>query len=265
MIPLLVAMAIGPMLSWKRGDLWAALQRLKLGFAIAAFAAIVTMSLKGVTSLGAACGLALAAWMLVATVVEWVERIRLFSEPFSGSVRRALRLPRAAWGMTFAHAGMAVVVAGITGSSAWTIEKIQDVRPGGSVDLAGYTIALDAVKDVRGPDYVATRADMRLLKGGELIAEMHPEKRFFPLENGNQTDVAIRTNLLADVYAVIGDADGKGAYTLRLYYNPLVPLIWLGAAAMAFGGLVSLSDRRHRVGAPSRRARRLAAAVQPAE
>ena len=94
---------------------------------------------------------------------------------------------------------------------------------------------------------------------------MHPEKRFFPLENGNQTDVAIRTNLLADIYAVVGDADGKGGYTLRLYYNPLVPLIWLGAAAMAFGGLVSLSDRRHRVGAPSRRERRLAAAAQPAE
>jgi cytochrome c-type biogenesis protein CcmF len=160
---------------------------------------------------------------------------------------------------------MAIVVAGITGSSAWTVEKIENVKPGGSVGLAGYTIALDAVKDVRGPDYIATRADMRLLKGDRLVAEMHPEKRFFPLENGNQTDVAIRTNLLADVYAVIGDSDGKGGYTLRLYYNPLVPWIWLGAAVMAFGGLVSLSDRRHRVGAPTRRARRLAAAAQPAE
>jgi cytochrome c-type biogenesis protein CcmF len=160
---------------------------------------------------------------------------------------------------------MAIVVAGITGSSAWTVEKIENVKPGGSVDLAGYTVALDAVKDARGPDYLATRADIRLMKGDKLIAAMHPEKRFFPLENGNQTDVAIRTNLLADVYAVIGDADGKGSYTLRLYYNPLVPWIWLGAMLMAFGGLVSLSDRRHRVGAPSRRARRLAAAAQPAE
>jgi cytochrome c-type biogenesis protein CcmF len=265
MIPLLVAMAVGPLLSWKRGDLWAALQRLKLAFAIATGAAVVTLSLMGAKSLGAACGLALAAWMLTATVVEWAERIHLFSEPLGGSVRRAARLPRATWGMTLAHAGMAVVVAGITGSSAWTVEKITNVRPGGSADLAGYTIALDAVKDARGPDYIATRADMRLLKGDQLIAEMHPEKRFFPLENGNQTDVAIRTNLLADVYAVIGDPDGKGGYTLRLYYNPLVPWIWLGAALMALGGLVSLSDRRHRVGAPSRRARRLAEAAQPAE
>jgi cytochrome c-type biogenesis protein CcmF len=241
------------------------LQRLKLGFAIAAAAAVLTMIVMGFKSVGAACGLALAAWLLTAVIVEWAERIRLFSEPLGGSVRRALRLPRAAWGMTFAHAGMAIVVAGITGSSAWTVEKIESVKPGGSVELAGYRIALDAVNDVKGPDYIATRADLRLLKGDTLIAQMHPEKRFFPLENGNQTDVAIRTNLLADVYAVVGDADGKGAYTLRLYYNPLVPWIWLGAAAMAFGGLVSLSDRRHRVGAPSRRDRRLAAAAQPAE
>ena len=98
------------------------------------------------------------------------------------------------------------------------------------------------------------------------IAQLHPEKRFFPVENGNATGVAIRTNLLADVYAVIGDPDGKGGYTLRLYWNPLVPWIWLGAAAMALGGIVSLTDRRHRVGAPARRRRELAAAtVQAAE
>ena len=217
MIPLLMAMAVGPMLSWKRGDLWAALQRLKLGFAIAAGAAVLTMLVMGYSSVGAACGLALAAWLLTAVIIEWAERIRLFSEPLGSSVRRALRLPRAAWGMTFAHAGMAIVVAGITGSSAWTVSKIEDVKPGSSVELAGYTVALDAVTDARGPDYTATRADIRLLKRGELITEMHPEKRFFPLESGNQTDVAIHTNLLAVFYAVVGDPDGKGSYTLRLY------------------------------------------------
>jgi cytochrome c-type biogenesis protein CcmF len=237
---------------------------LKLAFAIAAGAAVVVLAVMGAASLAAACGLALAAWILVAVIVEWAERIRLFTEPLGSSFRRALRLPRAAWGMTLAHAGMVVVVAGITGSSAWSVENIAAVKPGGSVPLAGYTVVLDGVADVNGPDYVATRADLRLLRGDRVIAEMHPEKRYFPLEKGSQTDVAIRTNLLADVYAVIGDPDGKGGYTLRLYYNPLVPWIWLGALVMAVGGLVSLSDRRHRVGAP-RRARQVAAAAQPAE
>jgi len=168
--------------------------------------------------------------------------------------------------MIFAHAGMAFVIAGITGSVAWTQERVVAAHPGESFDLAGYTIVLDAVKDASGPDFTAMRADMRLLRDGELVRELHPEKRFYAVENGTATGVAIRTNLLADVYAVIGDSDGKGGYTLRLYYNPLVPWIWLGALAMAFGGIVSLTDRRHRVGAPTRRRReRVAPNAQAAE
>jgi cytochrome c-type biogenesis protein CcmF len=216
----------------------------------------VVLAVAGVRSLGAACGLGLAAWLFAATATEMAERVHLFREPMTAVLRRARHLPRAAWGMTFAHAGMAIVIAGITGSTAWTEERIVNARPGESVNLAGYTIALDAVNQVKGPDYTATRADMRLLRDGSEIALLHPEKRFYTGENGAPaTGVAIRTNLFADIYAVIGDPDGKGGYVLRLYWNPLVPWIWLGAAAMALGGLISLSDRRHRVGAPARRAR----------
>jgi len=266
MVPLIAAMAVGPMLPWKRGDLWAALSRLKLAFAAIAGAMVVTLAAAGVRSIGAACALGLAAWLFTATLVEWAERVRLFVDPLPSVLRRAWRLPRASWGMTSAHAGMAIVIAGIAGSTAWTEEKIVDARPGQSFEIAGYTIALDAVNEVTEADHTATRADMRLLKGDRLLMEMHPEKRFFPVENGNQTNVAIRTNLLSDVYAVIGDADGKGGYTLRLYWNPLVPWIWLGAALMAFGGMVSLTDRRHRVGAPARRTRPMPdATVQAAE
>jgi len=266
MVPLLVAMAVGPMLPWKRGDLFAALTRLKLAFVATASVALVTLAATGARSIGAACGLALAAWLFAATLSELAERVRLGAEPIPSVLRRALHLPRAAWGMVFAHAGMAVVIAGITGSSAWTEEKIVSGKPGQSFEIAGYRVAFDGVSEVRGPDHTATRANMRLLRDGREVAVLHPEKRFYQVENGSQTGVAIHTNLISDVYAVIGDPDGKGAYVLRLYYNPLVPWIWLGAAAMALGGLVSLTDRRHRIGAPSRRARRVAAArVQAAE
>jgi len=263
MVPLLIAMAVGPLLPWKRGDLYAALSRLKVAFVVTAAAALVTLAAAGAHSIGAACGLALAAWLFAATLTELAERVRLAADP-RGAFRRALHLPRATWGMILAHGGMAVVIAGITGSNAWTAERIVDARPGEQIALAGYTIALDAVNQVSGPDYTATRADMRLMRGGREIAQLHPEKRFFPVENGSATGVAIRTNLLSDVYAVIGDPDGKGGYTLRLYWNPLVPWIWLGAAAMALGGIVSLTDGRHRVGAPARRRRELAAATAQA-
>src|SRR5580700_8642320 len=265
MVPLLVAMAIGPMLPWKRGDLIAALARLKFAFLATASAALATLAVTGAQSIGAACGLSLAAWLFAATLTELAERVRLFAEP-RGVLRRALSLPRAAWGMTLAHGGMAVVIAGITGSNAWTEERIVTARPGDNFAIAGYTIALDAVNEVTGADYTATRADLRLIRNGHQVAALHPEKRFYPVENGNSTGVAIRTNLLSDIYAVIGDGDGKGGYVLRLYWNPLVPWIWLGAVVMALGGVISLTDRRHRVGAPVRRARAVAATtVQAAE
>jgi cytochrome c-type biogenesis protein CcmF len=267
MVPLLIAMAVGPMLSWKRGDLWGALSRLKLAFFATAAAAAATLFMAGFKSVGPACGLALAAWLFTSTMIELVERLRLFSEPLRVSLRRAVRLPRASWGMTFAHAGMAVTIAGITGSTAWTQQRIEVARPGQVLPLAhGYSVAFDGVTEVPGTAFNALQADMRLMYGKQLVAVLHPEKRTFPVEGSSTTDAAIHTDILADFYAVIGDPDGKGGYAVRLYYNSLVPLIWLGGAAMAFGGLVSLTDRRHRVGAPARKTRLAAAtAAQPAE
>jgi cytochrome c-type biogenesis protein CcmF len=264
MVPLLVALAVGPMLPWKRGDLWGALARLKFAFVAVAAAAVAVLALEGVHAIWPALGMALAAWLFTGTVVEFAERVRLFREPLGASFRRAFRLPRAAWGMTFAHGGMAILIVGIVGSVSWTEEKVVAARPGDTANIAGYTLTFDAVHEVKEPDFTATRADMHLLRDGREIAILHPEKRFYPVENGNATGAAIRTNLLADVYAVLGDPDGKGGYVLRLYYNPLVPWIWLGALAMAFGGMVSLTDRRHRVGAPARRRRPVAAATMQA-
>src|SRR5438128_8887008 len=147
MVPLLVAMAVGPMLPWKRGDLIAALARLKFAFLATAAAALATLVLTGAHSVGAACGLALAAWLFAATLTELAERVRLFAEP-RGPLRRAPSLPRSAWGMTLAHGGMAVAIAGITGSNDWTEERILTARPGESFAIAGYQVALDAVNEV---------------------------------------------------------------------------------------------------------------------
>ena len=81
---------------------------------------------------------------------------------------------------------------------------------------------------------------------------VHPEQRFFPLQQQTTSETAIRTNFLADLYVALGDRDATGNWTLRAYWKPLVPWIWIGAVIMAFGGMVSLSDRRWRVGVAAR-------------
>jgi cytochrome c-type biogenesis protein CcmF len=92
---------------------------------------------------------------------------------------------------------------------------------------------------------------------------MHPERRFFPLQQQTTSETAIRTNFLRDLYVALGDPDKGGGWTLRAYLKPLVPWIWIGAVIMAGGGIVSLSDRRWRVGAATRASR--AHALAPGE
>ena len=252
MIPTLIAVAIGPMLAWKRGDARAALSRLRLAMAIVLAVAVGTLILADPDTALAALGTGLAAWLVAGAAVEWAERVRLFRLPLAESFARARHLPRAAWGMTLAHAGLGLLVAGVTGSSAWQTERIQVMKPGEAVELAGYTLTLVAVGEADGPNYTAERALFRVESGGREVAVLEPEKRFYPVEGRQTTEAAIRTTLFADLYAVIGDSDGSGGWTTRIYHNPLVPWIWVGCLVMAAGGGVSLTDRRHRVGAPTR-------------
>ncbi len=256
MVPLLLAVAVGPLLAWKRGDLLGALQRLWVAFA-AALAVIVAglYATRGGPVL-AVLGFGLAAWMATGTLVECAERLRLFRAPLGESLRRARNLPRASWGMTAAHLGLAVAVLGFCGS-AFEQERIDIVRPGSSVPIAGFTLAFNGVERVAGANFTADRADFTLRRGAETVAELHPEKRFFPLQQMPTSKTAIHTNFVADFYLALGDPDGKGGWTVRAYWKPLVPLIWIGAVVMAFGGVLSLSDRRWRVGAAAR-ARRAA-------
>jgi len=257
MVPLVIAVGIGPLLAWKRGDLLAALQRLW----VAAAAAVITILVMVYAVHGgpvlAILGLGLAAWTGAATLVELAERIRLFRMPLGDSLRRAAGLPRSTYGMTAAHFGLAVSVAGFA-ASAFDKEAIEVLRPGQSLSLAGYEVRLERVDRVQGPNFVADDATIRVLRDGTLVAELHPQRRFFPVQRQTTSDTSIRTNLLSDFYVALGEADTGGAWTIRAYWKPLVPWIWIGAMIMALGGVISLTDRRWRVGA-ARRTRLVAA------
>ena len=255
--PALVAMAIGPMLAWKRGDLAGALGRLWLAALGAALAAGTALA-YGETL--AALGLAAAAWIGLGTLVEWAERLRLGRAPAAEVWRRARTMPRAVWGAGLAHLGVAVVVAGITASQCFQSELILAMKPGDSARIAGYTIRYDGSAQVDGPNYRADRATLTVLRNGEPTGVLAPERRFYPVERQHTTEAAIRTTVLADLYAVIGEADPQAGRTVRLYHNPLVPWIWIGAIVMAFGALISLSDRRLRLAIPARRRQQPAAA-----
>ncbi len=255
MAPMVIAVGVGPMLAWKRGDLLGALQRLWVAYIATAVVILGAFYASNGGPVLAVLGLGLAAWLFTAVLVEFAERIRLFRIPAFDSLRRAASLPRATYGMTLAHLGLAVSVAGFA-ASAFDREAIEILQPGGSINIAGYQLTLDHIDRIPGPNYLADDAAIRVTSGGKLLAVMHPERRYFPLQNQTTGETAIRTNFITDLYVALGDSDTKGAWTVRVYWKPLVPWIWIGAIIMAFGGAVSLSDRRWRIGVAARASRR---------
>ncbi len=254
---LVVALAFGPLLAWKRGNLSAVSRKLIIA-AVAAVAAIAATFITVPDGPALApFAMGLAAWLAAGTLVEWAGRIKLFTVPAAESWHRLTGLPRAASGMTVAHLGLAIVIAGITGSSAWRTELITTLAVGETAQVGNYSLTLQAVDSGQGPNYTFERGTYLLSERNSGVTVLLPERRFFPVAGQTTTEAAIETTLLSDLYAVIGGAgrspETANKWTVRFFINPMVPWLWLGALVMVGGGLLSLSDRRHRVGAPRRR------------
>ena len=246
--PLILAMAFGPLLSWKRADLYPVLQRLWLAAAIAVLVFVVIAARRHVI---AALGLAGGAWVVMAALTDLATRLHLFRAPLAGTFARLGTLPRGALGAALGHIGFGVTVLGIAGMTL-AAQKVIVLQPGQSTSLGGYTWTLDDMHTAPGPNYTRQVADITVSSNGHALYTLHPSRRFFSLEKIITTDAAIRTNGFQDLYAVFAKEQDGGA-ELRLNYHPLAPEIWFGGLIMALGGFVSLSDRRLRVGAPARR------------
>ena len=254
MMPLLVAMVIGPLMPWKRGDLRGALERLRFTFLVAASVGLIVYALATDTALGAIGGIVLATWIMVGGLRPLYERI--FRGGLAGSAERLRALPRSAIGMAFAHCGIGVIVMGLTVLLTWQSETDKVMRVGDAMNVSAYTIVLRGLQSAAGPNYVAQRANFDVYRGteanGTVLMTLQPEKRSYVDSPQVTTEAAIEPTWMGDLYVVVGDADGTGGYAVRGYFKPFVHWLWFGAALMVAGGVVSLTDRRHRVGAPSR-------------
>lgn len=253
---LMVLMAIGPFLSWKRGDVALALKRLKIAAAAAIGAGAGALALSAGW---ASIGFAIAAWLFAGSIWVVVERMDLAKGP-SVAWARAWGLPRATWGMVVAHAGVAIVAAGIASMAVWTGETVTLLKPGQSASVGGYEVRLLSVADVQGPNYTAKAGRFAVSVGGAQIDEMVAEKRNYPNPGSETTEAALRVRPLDVLYVTLGQGHADGTWTVRMYHHPLVMWIWAGSVIMTLGGVLSLSDRRLRIGAPRRTAAVAAAA-----
>ncbi|MCQ0092893.1 heme lyase CcmF/NrfE family subunit [Roseovarius sp. M141] len=261
MILLGLALPIGAMMPWKRGQMRRALRQLAPAATLAIAVLGLAWTMQGGRSLLGPFGLMLGTWLVAGAATDLWSRTG--TGGISGRFGRLRRLPRADWGKAVAHAGLGVTMAGVAGVLAWQTEDIRVVETGDSFDLSGYTLTLTDVRQENGPNYGATIADVTLVRGDRIISTLHPEKRYYPVADMPTTEAAIDIGFFRDVYVVIGDPQDGGGWAMRSYYKPLANWIWGGALLMALGGGLSLSDRRYRVAAGARKA--APAAKVPAE
>ena len=264
MLPIMLVMPFAPLLAWKRGDATRAAKGVVAAVGVAVVATVLVAGfVQGGPTL-AALGVGLALFSIVGGFSEVMERTKLFRAPLAESFRRAKGLPSSSWGGAFAHAGMGVTLLGVVAATAWSSEVVLAMRPGEQIDFAGRQIAFQGVEQRPGPNYRTTAAELVVREGGVEVARLEPARRLYTARKMDLTDSSIATFGASQLYAAMGEERGDGKTALRISYKPLVVLIWLGAIVMAFGGLLSLADRRLRVGAP-RKAARPAPALQPAE
>ena len=260
-LALLVAVPFGPLLAWKRGDLYWAAQRLWGAAGLALAGGAVALYLDGVTSVLAPFCVAVAAFVIIGSFAELAERTRLFRAPLGETLRRLAGLPRSTWGAAFAHCGLGLALLGITAATAWNAERIELLRPGQSFAVAGMDLVLTETGVRDGPNYQDFVARFAVREGGVRTATVESAKRVFAVRQMTTTEAGLVTFGLSQLYVSLGEVGNDGSVAVRAEWKPLVLLIWIGPLVMAFGGALSLADRRLRVGAPRPARRRL----QPAE
>jgi cytochrome c-type biogenesis protein CcmF len=262
-VPLLIAVPFGPLLAWKRGDLLGVAQRLTYAAAIAAIAVAVIFAMEGGGPILVPFAIGLALFVMAGALTEIAERTGLLKVPFATAFARAKGLPRSTWGATLAHFGLGITLLGIIGETQWSVERIAELKPDQSIAIRRYNLHFDGIVTRQGPNYRDLAAHFTVRHHGEIIGVMEPAKRSFPSRGTATTQTALMTRGFSQIYLSLGEAKTDDAIAIRLYYKPLVLLIWLGPLAMVIGGALSLSDRRLRVGAP--KPARSKVALAPAE
>src|SRR5262245_37490663 len=260
---LLIAVPFGPLLAWKRGDLLGVAQRLIAAAALAVIGIAATFAIMHGGPVLAPFMIGLAIFVMIGALTDLVERTGVMRVPFATALQRARGLPRSTWGTAIAHFALGLTLLGIVGETQWGVERVVSLKPGETVSLRGYDLTFNSLLPRQGPNYREQVAKFTVRSDGRELDVLESSKRSFPAPNRVRTEAALMTRGLSQLYVSLGDQATDGSIAVRVYHKPLVLLIWIGALVMVFGGALSLSDRRLRVGAP--KPAKGKAAMQPAE
>jgi hypothetical protein len=173
--------------------------------------------------------LTLAIWLLLATLWQnW----------------RKLGLSH--YAMIFAHSGVAIATMGAVMSSYFGSEIGVRLSPQQSQQLGAFNFHYERFSNEIGPNFTAEVATFSVTEKGKPYAELQPERRYYDVRTMTMSEVGLSGGFWGDLYIVMGDPLGKGEFTFRLHYKPLIRWLWFGGVLMAFGALCSVLTTKRR-------------------
>jgi cytochrome c-type biogenesis protein CcmF len=247
-VPFVFFMGIGPLSRWKNQSAQALYKQLLLAFGLSLSAALLINFNFEQMSYMAVLGILLSSWIVVTTVLEVLQRIEPLRLGNQLSVVQSLRkLSPSHWGMVSGHLGFAVSLIGISLVSAYGVESNVRMGIGDTAQVQNYEFVLKSVEPAQGPNYTAEHAEFEVFKQDSFVAQLVAEKRFYPVQRNSMTEAGIDSGITRDLFVAIGEQLENGDWAIRIYVKPFINWIWAGAFIMAFGGILSISDRRYRM------------------
>jgi cytochrome c-type biogenesis protein CcmF len=228
-IPMLIVLAVGPLLRWRRDSFGRVRKELVIP-AVLTIGTIAGVALASGIALLPLLAIGLAIGLGVASLL-----------PLRG--RNLKRTPLPVWGMVLAHFGVAVALFGMGSESAFSVERLVAARIGETVQVGPWQVKLAAVDPVAGPNWTALEAKMLVSYDGAAASEIHPQQRSFWTPPQQTSESALLTRWNGQLYAVLGEEAEDGRWQLRVWWKPFVPLIWLGGILIGLGGVLALIGR----------------------
>ncbi|MCG7549812.1 heme lyase CcmF/NrfE family subunit [Pseudoalteromonas sp. Of7M-16] len=242
-VPFALLLGIAPMLRWKQNKLSAMAKKwlVTIGLSLVATAAWLFSSYDMVSGL-TFVATALAVWIVFATAADLLQRVSLQSSITEGFKRLGLSY----WAMVLGHVGLAFVIAGVTLTSAYSVERSVAMKPGDIATLNEYQYRFEGVKEIRGPNYSGYAGVVTVLKQENVVTELYAEKRLYDIGMQFMTEAAIDDGFFRDLYLALGEQMSRGAWSLRIYHKPYVRWMWLGGILISLAGFIVLADKRYR-------------------
>ena len=225
MIPAILVMGIAPILTWGKPNKVEIIKSIAPNIFLTLTITFIIFLIYQSYSVIGIFGIILGFWIIINNISMIIKNVKNFSIS-----------------MMVAHLGVGLLILGITGSSIWQEEKVVQMKIKDTTKINKYNITFEKIDEIKGPNYLAIQGNFIVYdKNKKIITKLIPEKRYYPVTNNFTTEASIHTNLLRDLYIVLGDGNMKDGWVIRLYHNPLVIWIWIGSLVIFLGGIISIN------------------------